>query len=133
MLHPPAPNAPCVQGVDAYQLHRLAADVKAAVSALGHSRCTLMAHDWGGTVAWVVAGLYGSDLLERLVVLALPHTGIAMTNLSAAQRQRSMYMLLFQARAGVCACGSACLRLACLLVPPCMCVCTAPAARGTRL
>lgn len=48
------------QGVAAYRLEQLAADVHAAVSALGHKRCTLVAHDWGGSVAWAVRNARGA-------------------------------------------------------------------------
>jgi pimeloyl-ACP methyl ester carboxylesterase len=50
------------QGVEQYQLSVLASDVQQAVQALGHSSCTLVAHDWGGTVAWAVAGMYGRQV-----------------------------------------------------------------------
>ena len=43
------------EGVQAYRMAQLAADVDALVRALGHTRCTLVAHDWGGCVAWVVS------------------------------------------------------------------------------
>ena len=39
-------------GVDAYDLDILADDVRAVVEALGYRTCTLVAHDWGGVVAW---------------------------------------------------------------------------------
>jgi hypothetical protein len=42
------------EGVASYRVAQLARDVKALVGALGHKRCTLVAHDWGGTVAWAV-------------------------------------------------------------------------------
>jgi epoxide hydrolase 4 len=39
-------------GVRAYDMDVLAADVRALVEALGYRTCTLVAHDWGGVVAW---------------------------------------------------------------------------------
>jgi pimeloyl-ACP methyl ester carboxylesterase len=63
------------EGVDPYRLAQLAADIKGVVAALGHERCTLVAHDWGGCVCWVVAGLYGPALLDRLIVMGLPPLG----------------------------------------------------------
>ena len=44
------------EGVEPYRLARLAADVEALVKGLGHDKCTLVAHDWGGCVAWTVRG-----------------------------------------------------------------------------
>jgi hypothetical protein len=52
----------------------------------------------GGVVAWTAAGLYGKQLIKQLVVMGLPHTGVAALNLSAAQYVRSLYMLSFQVR-----------------------------------
>lgn len=89
-----------LQGVGNYRLDILASDVKAAVAALGHSRCTLVAHDWGGGVAWVTAGMYGSELIDRLVVIGLPHLGISSTNMSGSQYVKSLYMLTFQVCVG---------------------------------
>lgn len=48
--------------MEQYRLQVLASDVQQAVQALGHSSCTLVAHDWGGMVAWVVAGMYGRQV-----------------------------------------------------------------------
>jgi pimeloyl-ACP methyl ester carboxylesterase len=101
------------QGKESYTLATLASDIKGSVHALGHSRCTLMAHDWGGSVAWVTAGMYATadatggatagatataahGLLDGLIVLGLPHTGISLTNMSSEQNKRSSYMLSFQ-------------------------------------
>lgn len=68
------------------------------MSALGHSSCTLVAHDWGGGVAWATAGLYGQELVERLIVMGLPHLGISSTNMSGRQYMKSLYIMTFQAR-----------------------------------
>lgn len=88
------------QGVAPYRLARLADDVADAVKALGHERAAvLVAHDWGGSVAWAVAGLHGSKLIDSLVVLALPHLGVGLTNVDGEQRARSSYVLQFQAPA----------------------------------
>lgn len=86
------------RGVAAYALPRLAADVNAIVHALGHERCTLVAHDWGGLVAWLTAGTYGTSLVERLVIMGSPHAGVFKTNMTPQQQMRSSYMLLFQVR-----------------------------------
>jgi pimeloyl-ACP methyl ester carboxylesterase len=87
------------QDTSSYRLECLTADVAAAIKALGHERChALVAHDWGGSVAWATAGMHGSKLFDRLIVMALPHTGVALTNVDSEQRKRSSYILLFQAR-----------------------------------
>jgi pimeloyl-ACP methyl ester carboxylesterase len=94
--------------VASYSLTQLSSDIRGAVSALGHSRATLVAHDWGGCVAWVTAGRWGGDLLDGLVVLGLPHLGVAATNMDSDQQKRSSYILTFQVGAPVvlvCGCG----------------------------
>lgn len=51
-------------GVASYALDVLASDVREVVRALGHERCVLVAHDWGGIVAWLVAGMY-PEIVDR--------------------------------------------------------------------
>lgn len=75
----------------------LSADVAGAVSALGRRSCTLVGHDWGGAVAWVVAGRY-PGLVDRLVVVSAPHWLLYKRNLTIQQMARSSYFLMFQAR-----------------------------------
>lgn len=48
-------------------------------------------------MAWVTAGMYGSELIDRLVVIGLPHLGISSTNMSGSQYVKSLYMMTFQA------------------------------------
>jgi epoxide hydrolase 4 len=60
------------EGVESYRASRLIADVAGLVRALGHERCVLIAHDWGGAIAWSVA-ITHPDVVERLVILNAPH------------------------------------------------------------
>ncbi|GAX76007.1 hypothetical protein CEUSTIGMA_g3450.t1 [Chlamydomonas eustigma] len=83
------------EGVDSYSLDKLISDIPALVRALGHTSCTLVAHDWGGVVAWLVAAGY-PEIVERLVVMAAPHLGLSQTNISIAQALKSWYMIFFQ-------------------------------------
>ncbi|KAG2488057.1 hypothetical protein HYH03_013361 [Edaphochlamys debaryana] len=83
------------QGVSSYTLDKLSADVAAAVRALGRSSCTLVAHDWGGAIAWVVAGRY-PGLVDRLAVLAGPHWLLYKKNLTREQMAKSAYFVMFQ-------------------------------------
>lgn len=39
---------------------------------LGYEKCTVVAHDWGGMVAWSFASLH-PDRVERLIVADCPH------------------------------------------------------------
>ncbi len=60
------------QGIEAYRVRELVADLDRLVDALGHERCALVGHDWGGVLAWAFA-LAHPGRIERLVVLNAPH------------------------------------------------------------
>ncbi|CAH1239534.1 EPHX4 [Branchiostoma lanceolatum] len=80
-----------------FSLAQLANDVRELIEALGYSSCTLVAHDWGGIIAWRVA-IDRPDLVDRLVVMNNPHPGLYMKYMTAhfSQLRRSWYMFLFQ-------------------------------------
>jgi epoxide hydrolase 4 len=94
------------EGVKNYALRRLADDVRDAAEALlasssrGNKRVTLIAHDWGGSVAWAAAALHGvqrsGGLVERMVVMALPPIALYGSNLTPRQCAASAYVLRFQ-------------------------------------
>jgi pimeloyl-ACP methyl ester carboxylesterase len=87
--------------VAAYQLPHLVEDVRALTSELmkttGGSTFTLVAHDWGGVVAWVFAALH-PEMLDKLIIVNAPHPSIFSTLLAAdpAQQKASAYMLMFR-------------------------------------
>lgn len=58
--------------VRAYRIPALVADIDALVRGLGHERCVLVAHDWGGAVGWSYA-IAHPERVERLVILNAPH------------------------------------------------------------
>ena len=81
--------------VSAYRAKHLVQDIVALKTALG---CTdplagLVAHDWGGAVAWNFANQH-PDLLHKLVIINSPHPGTFLRELqsSAAQQASSAYM-----------------------------------------
>lgn len=51
-----------------YRLHRLAADLRGALEALGLESVHLVGHSMGVAVIWAYLDLYGSDRLDRLVL-----------------------------------------------------------------
>jgi pimeloyl-ACP methyl ester carboxylesterase len=63
------------QGIESYSIDVLAEDVVGLIQASGRERVTLIAHDWGGAVAWWVAHKY-PHLLEKLIVLNIPHPSV---------------------------------------------------------
>src|SRR5262249_42602716 len=83
----------------AYQMPNLVEDVRALAAALmkttGGEKFTLVAHDWGGVVAWVFAALH-PEMLDRLVIVNAPHPTIFARELreNAAQQKASGYMLM---------------------------------------
>lgn len=58
--------------VQAYRAGAIVQDLRGLMRGLGHSRCTLVAHDWGGAAAWTLA-IAHPELVERLVILNSPH------------------------------------------------------------
>ena len=80
----------------AYKMVELVKDVEGVISALGYEQCVLVAHDWGGAIAWQFAYTY-PDLLSHLIVLNLPHPAKFAAGLrTAKQLQRSWYIAAFQ-------------------------------------
>jgi pimeloyl-ACP methyl ester carboxylesterase len=84
-------------GVQAYQLQELVADVAGLVAAFDARNAVIVAHDWGGAIAWQFA-MDHPELIRRLVVMNCPHLAIFQQHLRANPRQlaRSWYMFFFQ-------------------------------------
>jgi pimeloyl-ACP methyl ester carboxylesterase len=84
-------------GVANYRIDVLAADVAGLIKALGYEKAVVVAHDWGGGVAWPFAMAY-PELVDRLIVLNCPPPGVLMDHFqhNPAQLKRSYYMFLFQ-------------------------------------
>lgn len=83
--------------VSDYAIDRLQEDVAGLIDAAGAEGTTLIAHDWGGIVAWSFA-MRRIRPLERLVVMNLPHPACMEREMRSgwAQRRRSWYVLFFQ-------------------------------------
>ncbi len=77
----------------AYRAKLLTADVAAAIEALGSPLRLLVAHDWGGALAWSLAAAR-PELIERLLIINSPHPATFLRELraSAAQQAASAYM-----------------------------------------
>jgi pimeloyl-ACP methyl ester carboxylesterase len=84
-------------GIVAYNLDKLAADVIGLIDAAGQKQVFLVGHDWGAAVAWWVAAKYPSRI-ARLVVVNVPHWTVWKKNLrgNLAQMRKSWYMFFFQ-------------------------------------
>ena len=84
------------EGIESYNLEILIDDIKGLSEALNLGKFCLAGHDWGGPVAWGVAGKY-PELLEKLIIINGPHP-IIMRNLIAKdkdQRRASSYIFEF--------------------------------------
>jgi pimeloyl-ACP methyl ester carboxylesterase len=87
--------------VSAYQIPTLVEDVRAFASELlkanGGTKFTLVAHDWGGALAWVFAAMH-PDMLDRLVIVNAPHPTIfgRLLRQDPDQQKASQYMLMFR-------------------------------------
>jgi epoxide hydrolase 4 len=79
-----------------YRPRHLVADIAAVIEALGAPVDVLVAHDWGGALAWNLAA-QRPDLLKRLVIINSPHPATFLRELrhSAAQQKASAYMNFF--------------------------------------
>lgn len=80
-------------GVDDYRPRALVADVAALLAALGAPIDLLVAHDWGGALAWNLAA-QRPDLLRRLLIINAPHPAAFLRELrdNPAQQGASGYM-----------------------------------------
>jgi epoxide hydrolase 4 len=61
--------------VASYQIDHVVADLEGLVAAVGQKRVLIVAHDWGGTVAWIFAHRH-PELVRGLVVFSGPHPDI---------------------------------------------------------
>ena len=85
------------QGMHEYAIEKLMDDVAALIDTAKCRETMLLAHDWGGVIAWYFA-LRRVRPLDKLVVMNLPHPGVFERVLRGGWRQRlrSWYVLLFQ-------------------------------------
>ena len=77
------------EGVGAYRVSKLADDVLAIASSLGRARFHLAGHDWGGTVAWAVAGDQPEAVIS-LIAVSTPHTAALRQALHGTRQRLQM-------------------------------------------
>jgi pimeloyl-ACP methyl ester carboxylesterase/creatinine amidohydrolase/Fe(II)-dependent formamide hydrolase-like protein len=91
-----------------YAVPHIVADIKAMFEKFGtnaNNKGILVAHDWGGAVAWAFA-IRHPEYLDKLVIINAPHPGVFARELQTnpAQQKASAYMNFFrspQAEAGL--------------------------------
>jgi pimeloyl-ACP methyl ester carboxylesterase len=85
------------EDVEDYHVVHLVDDLRSLARHLGHEKMTLVAHDWGGAVAWSTA-IRHPDWVEKLVIINAPHPAIFARELlhNPEQQAASQYMLFFR-------------------------------------
>ena len=79
--------------VEAYRAKHLVADIAALIASLGGQVEALIAHDWGGALAWGLAA-QRPEAMKRLVIINSPHPATFLRELQTnpAQQAASAYM-----------------------------------------
>jgi len=81
--------------VRAYRMSELVADVLALAEEAGAARFHLVGHDWGGAVAWALAGRH-PERVATLTSVSTPHPrALAAALVTSGQLLRSVYIGLF--------------------------------------
>lgn len=85
------------EGIKAYHMQNLVKDIAELIGQLGQQKVILVGHDWGGAVGWNMAAHY-AHLLEKLIVLNLPHPLVFLKTLRSRPKQmlKSWYIGFFQ-------------------------------------
>ena len=82
---------------DDYKLDILVDDLRELIEVLGKEKCYLVAHDWGGAIAWVLVHRYPSHFIKH-ISLNGPHRTASIDHRarSLTQAAKSWYINFFQ-------------------------------------
>lgn len=88
------PGSSAPTEVAQYRARHLVADVAAAIEALGAPIDVLVAHDWGGALAWGLAA-QRPELIKQLLIINSPHPAAFLRELrhNPLQQAASEYMI----------------------------------------
>lgn len=86
-------DAPKPEAVEAYELTAVLDDVTSLIAELSIETVSLVGHDWGADVAWLLAATQPA-LVERLVALSVGAPGNSQTR-TIEQRERFWYAYFF--------------------------------------
>jgi pimeloyl-ACP methyl ester carboxylesterase len=81
--------------VDDYRIEVLVDDVVGLMDRFGAKSAAIVGHDWGASVAWMLAEKH-PQRVSKLAVMQVPPPAVWRQNMSVGQFFRSWYMLLFQ-------------------------------------
>jgi pimeloyl-ACP methyl ester carboxylesterase len=81
------------EGVEHYTMRKLMADAAGLIEQVAEGPATLVGHDWGGAIAWVVAA-FRPGLVRRLIIVNAPHPSIFTREIlsNPEQQKASQYM-----------------------------------------
>lgn len=84
-------------GVAAYAAPKLVGDIVGLIRALGHESAHIVGHDWGGGLAWGLAGA-SPQMVRSLTILNAPQPLVSarMRRDDPQQQAKSWYMFMFQ-------------------------------------
>lgn len=85
------------KNVKDFYMPELVSDVKELIESYNKKSAIVVAHDWGGIVAWELAARH-PEVLEKLIILNAPHTKAyeREAKRNVAQLLSSWYILFFQ-------------------------------------
>lgn len=83
--------------VEKYRADELAGDLASLIESLGYQKAVVVAHDWGGAIAWHLA-IRMPQRVERLIIVNSPHPYAfwRALQMDPAQQKASAYMNFFR-------------------------------------
>ena len=90
-------NSAVPLGIQDYSIENLMDDVAGLIDAAGCQHVTLIAHDWGGVIAWYFA-IRQVRTLDRLIICNVPHPEAMRNAMGWRQLMRSWYAFFFRFR-----------------------------------
>lgn len=84
-------------GVNNYSMQYLVDDIKHVVEALGRQKVIIVAHDWGGAIAWEFILKY-HEMVDRYIIMDAPYSPAFYEVVKTNPKQfiSSLYMCFFQ-------------------------------------
>jgi pimeloyl-ACP methyl ester carboxylesterase len=83
------------EALEAYHVDRLGDDAANLIAALGHESAFVVAHDWGGGVAWNLV-IRHPDRVRKLAILDTPHPDVEKVLPKSEEETTSWYRTFFQ-------------------------------------
>ena len=83
--------------IEKYHVKEIIEDLRALAEHLGHEKFIMVAHDWGGAIAWSAA-MRHPEMLEKLIIINSPHPAVFARELlkNPDQQKASQYMLMLR-------------------------------------